>query len=198
MELQFSEELQRHIFELVNPPDRKWLMAAAEYVRLARRGFPPDFPDWDDDVTIDHILHFINMCKLAKVDASLDDRNILSAVKFHVQSNPLPVRKKNRTAPPVAEPAKVELEPVDVVVEMTKTVSVDIANDLDDKMIEDALEKAMTEHNLTAEDREIIKEIIEEDGVPVPVKKKRGAKKKTTKKRVAKNKTTKKRTVKKK
>lgn len=108
MELHFTDELQKEILELVPNVHYRWLAHAVEYTKRVRRGYPDNFEAWTDDVTVDHILHYIDMCKLASRDATLDERNIVSLVNMHLQENPCRIRPR---ATPVAQ---IEAEQVEL------------------------------------------------------------------------------------
>ena len=105
MELQFSEELQKEIYEQVIGNDRNWLSEAVPYVRRVRRGYPPDDPRWTDQTTIDHILYYVTIAKTLDRDATLDMRNIRVRVKEYIDANPCIIKE-------IAPPPRVENVPV--------------------------------------------------------------------------------------
>jgi hypothetical protein len=168
MELYFSDELQKRIYDLVPRRDYKWLVHAVEYTKRARRGYPEDFEAWTDEVTIDHIMYYIDLCRMAQRDATMDDLNIVAAVNIHTQQNPCRIR------PPV-KPENTETEQAELPEEVKRAM-------------ESALEKTA----------EVLSEgeLVDEEPT-TETSKKKVAKKKATKKK-AKKKTTKKKVSKKK
>ena len=204
MELQFSDDLQRRVYEQVHGKDRKWLGEAVLYVRSVRRSYPPDDPRWNDDTTLDHILYYITVANSFQRDATLDIKNVLVHVRLYLDKNPCILE-------PLPEPVvevEIKVEPEPVLLPIVKVVEPDPESErrvfyaptgeMSGEQIEGHLSKVKDEmRQKNGSDQVEVDPIPEPEPEPTstPVVKKKTAKKRATKKktrkRVTKKKTTK-------
>jgi hypothetical protein len=192
-QIHFTDEMQKEIYDQVFGKNRKWLKEAVAYVHRVRRGYPEDDPRWNDKTTVDHVLYYVTVAKGMKLDATLDDRNVMVKVRRWLDNNPCIMPEAPKAFVPAPDHG------LDIEAEMNRAMSAHIVSETDAKIISEQLDAtpAPPEPPAPTSEPPVTTPEVTKKVVKKKATKKKASKKKATKKKTSKKKTTKKKVSKK-